>query len=228
MSVESHRVLIGAYGWKHPAWNNDFYDEDLPEDWQLGFYANEFPVVYVPASDWLEQAELAEWEEEVTESFRFILDIPSEVINDTSQLSEALKKAHSLGDFCLGLVFHVNQDVMENVSEFKQHLEKATSFTNVCVDKGEHVLTTAFSNLLNDNNISEVWNGISADYEALKRGSLALTRVSANDMDMASLRKVVEVCFSVSSENCISVMCLQGNPPSLEKMRNADIILNLL
>ena len=93
MSVESHRVLIGAYGWKHPAWNYDFYDEDLPEDWQLGFYANEFPVVYVPASDWLEQADLAEWEEEVTESFRFILDVPCEVINDVSQLTKALKKA---------------------------------------------------------------------------------------------------------------------------------------
>ena len=228
MSVENHRVLIGACGWQHPAWSENFYDEDLPEDWQLGFYSNEFSVVYVPAADWLNVDDVNEWTEEVADSFRFILEIPADFVIDSNKFADALSKAKKTGDFCLGFIFHVNQDVVENVNIFKNHLEKAVSFTNVCIDKGDSILPAEINKIVNDNNISEVWNGVSDNFDSLKRGSLAVSHVFAEDMDMNELRKVVEVCLSASTEQCISVLCLDGNPPSLEVMRNADIILNLL
>ena len=228
MSVESHRVLIGACGWQHPAWLNDFYDEDLPEEWQLGFYSNEFAVVYLPANKWIDNPEIDEWKEDVADSFRFILEIPADIVNETKRFAAALKKAKELGEFCLGLVFHVNQTVMENVNTFREHLKLATEFVPVCIDKQDNELTEEFSKILQQENISEVWHGNSAAAESLKIGGLVVSHVNADELDMPELRKVMETCLSVSTENRISVLCLDGAPPSLEKLRNATIILNLL
>ena len=44
-------LLLRARDWEHPAWNQEFYPDDLPEDWRLSYYANEFPVVLVPVSE---------------------------------------------------------------------------------------------------------------------------------------------------------------------------------
>lgn len=228
MSVETHRVLIGACGWKHQAWSNDFYDEDLPEEWQLGFYSNEFSVVYIPAADWVDVVDLNEWKDDVADSFRFILEIPADIVNDTDRFAVALTKAKKLGDFCLGLVFHVNQVAMENVNIFRTHVQSALNFVPVCIDKQDIEFTEEFSKFLQEKNISEIWDGKSADTESLKRGSLVVSHVFVNDLSMKELRKVVDVSLSASSEECISVLCLDGKPPSLEKLRNAEIILNLL
>ena len=69
-------LLIGARGWEHPQWLGTLYPEDLPEEWRLGYYANEFSTVLVPAEAWrgLDCAELTEWAEEVEEGFRFVLE----------------------------------------------------------------------------------------------------------------------------------------------------------
>ena len=45
---------VGGYGWRRRDWDEDFYPEDLPPDWRLAFYANEFQTVCVPAAYWRE------------------------------------------------------------------------------------------------------------------------------------------------------------------------------
>ena len=228
MSVETHRVLIGACGWKHQSWENDFYDDDLPEDWQLGFYSNEFSVVYVPASDWLDRVDMAEWVDDVSDIFRFILEMPEDILSDEQNFNTALTKAKDLGGLCLGLVFQLNPSNIKDAQAFQRQIQQAKEIAPVCIDKKDTLLTNEFKNILEEENISEVWNGKSTDSESLKKGPLAISHVLGNELDMAGLRKVVEVALSASTENCISVLCLDGNPPSLEKLRNAEIILNLL
>lgn len=232
MSVETHRVLIGACGWKHQAWENDFYDDDLPEDWQLGFYSNEFPVVYVPASDWLNEVNneinLVEWTDDVSDEFRFILEMPDNILTDEKSFNAALIKAKDLGDLCLGLVVQLNPNSLKDAQRFQKQIQQAKEIAPVCIDKKDTVLTNEFKNILEEENFSEIWDGKSSDSESLKRGSLAITHVLGDDLDMAGLRRVIEVALFASNENCISVLCMGGNPPSLEKLRNAEIILNLL
>lgn len=228
MSVETHRVLMGTCGWNHQAWLNDFYSEDLPEDWQLGFYSNEFPVVYVPAADWLDVTDLSEWTEDVSDSFRFILEIPGEVLNDELRFSAALEKVKTLDGFCLGLVFQLTPGICNDTDLFQQRVDLAQAIAPVCVEMRGITLTDELNNILLKQNVSEVWDGKSDEKESFKRGSLAISHISGDGLDMASLRKVIEHCLSVSSEDCISVFCLDGAPPSLEMLRNADIILNLL
>lgn len=233
MSIETHRVVMGACGWKHQAWLEDFYSEDLPEDWQLGFYSNEFSVVYVPASDWISEPDLSEWVEDIVDSFRFILEIPDNALNDELLFNALLDKAKTLSEFCLGFVFQLNQNICADTPLFLSRFDAAQTIAPVCVDKRGMILSDEFKNILLKHNISEVWNGQYQDNESaeslgLMRAGLAITHVSGEELDMASLRKVIEVCLSASSENCISVLCIDGNPPSLEMLRNADIILNLL
>lgn len=233
MSVETHRVLMGACGWKHQAWLDDFYTEDLPEEWQLGFYSNEFPVVYVPAAEWingsnLNTSALDEWTEDISDSFRFILEISIDILKDEQRFATALKKANILGEFCLGLVFQVNHNFQDDIQLFQKRLDKAQEVAPVCIDKCGTELLKEFKNILIEQNIAEVWHGEHQESENLQRGSLAISKISSDNLDMAGLRKVIEGCLTASNENRISVLCFDGDPPSLELLRNADIILNLL
>ena len=96
MSVDTHRVVMGTCGWKHKEWLDNFYSDDLPEDWQLGFYSNEFPVVYVPSTQWIDESDISGWSEDVAETFRFVLEISEDVLNDENKFNYALNKAKSL------------------------------------------------------------------------------------------------------------------------------------
>jgi hypothetical protein len=228
MSVETHRVLMGTCGWNHKAWLNNYYSEDLPEDWQLGFYSNEFPVVYMATEEWVNNEDLFEWTEDVSENFRFVLEISGDILDDEPRFINAVEKATSLNEFLLGLVFQLTPKIYNDTALFEQRLSLIQAAVPICIDAKGIALSSEFDSLLSKHNISEVWDGKSDKKESFQRGSLAISHVSGNELDMASLRRVVEHCLSVSNERSVSVLCLDGDPPSLEMLRNADIILSLL
>jgi len=92
-------LKVGAYDWLHPEWQGEFYPDDLPEDWQLSYYANEFSVVLVPEARWsAKDLDLQEWSDEVPGNFRFYLQC-KQLPDDTRQ--EEVKKclANKLAGF---------------------------------------------------------------------------------------------------------------------------------
>ncbi len=72
----THGLQLGTKGWRHAHWQNTFYPDDLPPDWQLAYYANEFSTVLVPVEEWSQQADVAQWLDDVPEGFRFYIDAP--------------------------------------------------------------------------------------------------------------------------------------------------------
>ena len=69
-------VLVGASGWQHAAWRGAFYPDDLPEDWQLPYYATRFQAVWLPAASWQDASD-ATWETWLHDShdgFHFVLE----------------------------------------------------------------------------------------------------------------------------------------------------------
>jgi len=66
------RMLIGTLGWSFPEWDLSFYPDDIPEDWKLTFYANEFSAVVLPEVIWAgeEFSDVVEMVDELDESFR--------------------------------------------------------------------------------------------------------------------------------------------------------------
>ena len=70
-------VVVGARGWLHEYWMESFYPEDIPEDWRLGFYANEFNTLLVPWSQWSESVDdLEEGLEDTADDFHLYLELP--------------------------------------------------------------------------------------------------------------------------------------------------------
>jgi len=89
-------LRLGALGWNHANWQDSFYPDDLPADWQLGFYANEFNSVLVPEAEWRANLhELEGWAEEVPENFRFYLQMVQRDEAEVAHLSGLL--GQSLG-----------------------------------------------------------------------------------------------------------------------------------
>lgn len=70
-------MYVAAYGWDHAAWSGIYYPDDLPPDWRLAYYANEFRAVVVPARVWrgVDAAVAAQWLEDTSEGFRFFLEV---------------------------------------------------------------------------------------------------------------------------------------------------------
>lgn len=96
---ETGRLLIGAYGWQQPPMIEQFYPEDMPEEWRLSFYANEFPAVLVPFDEWsVVEDELEEWLD-VPEGFRFFLEA-----GEAGYGQRQDKVIQQLGEYFAGLV----------------------------------------------------------------------------------------------------------------------------
>ncbi|GAB4289436.1 MAG: hypothetical protein Kow0096_02370 [Thiohalomonadaceae bacterium] len=69
-------MYIAAYGWDHDGWSGAFYPDDLPPEWRLTYYGNEFRAVVVPATLWqqADAATVAQWGADTAEGFCFLLE----------------------------------------------------------------------------------------------------------------------------------------------------------
>jgi len=86
--VKKHEIVIdiAAYGWQGEAWQG-FYPADLPDDWRLDFYSNEFRSVVVPADMWpsINPDMVEEWLDAVHDEFRFYFEITAEQLPSQEQ-----------------------------------------------------------------------------------------------------------------------------------------------
>ncbi len=70
--IHDKTIRVGACGWDQADWTGSFYPDDLPEDWRLSYYANEFPCILIPEEVWrANDVDLQQWAEDVPEDFRF-------------------------------------------------------------------------------------------------------------------------------------------------------------
>jgi hypothetical protein len=90
-------------GWELPGWDRDFYPDDLPVDWRLAYFANEFPAAMVSRERWVAagEASLVSWSQDVPEDFRFYLIDSDVTVAHTPR--ECARRA--LGVKLAGLVF---------------------------------------------------------------------------------------------------------------------------
>ena len=73
------RMIVGACGWDHDGWSGTFYPDDLPQEWRLSYYANEFSGVLIPSAVWGSGGEAlwGGWQDDVPEDFLFYLEQPA-------------------------------------------------------------------------------------------------------------------------------------------------------
>jgi hypothetical protein len=101
-------LRIAPRGWDHAAWVGSFYPEDLPPEWRLAYFSNEFRAVVVPAKTWwdAEPAALAHWLEEVGTRMRFYLELPERPVT-----AAMIRRANLLGVQFGGMVTTVGGEV---------------------------------------------------------------------------------------------------------------------
>ena len=121
----SESLRVGAYGWRHDHWRQSFYDEALPEDWQLTFYANEFSTLLVPSSYLAEARNIEQWCDDVSESFRFYIEWPQSIESADALLEELA----AMGDKLAGIV--VSSDIELDINCPLYHCQKSHSCTDV-------------------------------------------------------------------------------------------------
>lgn len=71
-------LSLAAHGWEHQSWVGAFYPADLPDEWRLAYFANEFHAVVIPAGrlDAVAAADVDVWRGEVPPGFRFLVELP--------------------------------------------------------------------------------------------------------------------------------------------------------
>jgi hypothetical protein len=99
------RLLPLRTGWSPAGPADHFYPADLPEDWRLTYYANEFPAVLLPRDLWLSAAvdDARAWTADTGEGFRFYLEDGGENAGEDSR-DRALTLGRALGGRFGGIV----------------------------------------------------------------------------------------------------------------------------
>lgn len=90
---------VGSWGWRYPEWEKDiFYPDDLPSDWQLSYYSNEFDLVVVPAAYWTSEGYGDEdWLDDVEQDFVFYVDWPFLQLADQADYARCAEACRQLG-----------------------------------------------------------------------------------------------------------------------------------
>lgn len=99
------QLELAAYGWQGPEWAT-LYPDDLPPEWRLDYYGNEYAAIVVPAAAW-QKATIDEallWLEEAPPGFRFYWELAD--ADDAARLLELLARAHSAQGQLAGWLFH--------------------------------------------------------------------------------------------------------------------------
>lgn len=85
-------IQLGACDCLGPDWLDGFYPDDLPRDWLLDYYANEYPIVCLHVERWEELRGLGlDWPEQLTG----FIEITREALREPAILS-ALPPARAL------------------------------------------------------------------------------------------------------------------------------------
>lgn len=238
MSQRDYRILIGTAGWQHPQWINDgFYPDDLPEDWYLSFYANEFPMVLVPDEQWEEAATaeqiVAEILEQATPGFKcvFELDLSGDGILQEKLLMR-LAALEQIQEFLSGLLILADIDALESESFSDEFIALKNRF-NLCLELKNSPTESELPNIrtfCEHHSVSLCWKG---EGEAIvpDASTLWVARCDSQQ-DKKSLMQQLKLLigWQLKLESLLRehVLILDGAPPQIEAARNANIMLDIM
>jgi hypothetical protein len=222
--LESHRVLVGASGWLHENWQEQFYPEDLPEEWQLGYYGNEFPVVLIRDKEWQQGGAVEDWLEETDELPLFICEIPlQECADDLLNNAETyLQAARELGERCIGILCRINSSASEQQLEALLLACQTIAPTVVSMRDADETIQPLLSRLA----INPVWE--SNDISGNNVGSLFIAELDASQFKLPELRGVIEKLLKQQSPESRLVLLINGATPDMEMMKQVQLMIDLL
>lgn len=234
MGTHRHRLLVGARGWEHPNWVGTFYPEDLPEDWQLTYYSNEFRIALIPDECWDDGDDgPRQWLAACDDDFAFLAEVPVDLVRCSPREPGARddllawqEASLGLGRQCLGTLVHVPDEAVSEQA-LEQMLALLSDSPRVCLDATRGAARDTAAILARRLDLGLVWDGEGAAPE-FGGGELAITRLRRAPMDLRGLRRVVEGACALGERQRTAALVFDTSPPDVELMRRAEVIANLL
>ncbi len=247
--TNEYKLQIGSYGWQYQSWNNSFYPEDLPMDWQFAYYANAYSVIMIPWT--LAQDNLALVEQGIEESdnscrvlFEYPLDNISTRANDDIQkdLLAFLTTIAMFESRTLGLILNFQYKDINNFSSEK--LDFILELIQLIQSKVEINIDLQGLNASE----SPMPQSLRAFFAILKQTNSGLCRYNDNVTDARievnsklhisffdratsnpkEIRKIVENSLVGECEGSTNVLIFRSTTPNHELMNTALVISDLL
>ena len=117
--------------------------------------------------------------------------------------------------------------VNSDVATIKARLEMISDSWPVCLDFGDDEPDKTLLLWLQEQNIGWCWHGVGTA-EGLQQGILAVSRIRAQQDNPRQTREWVETALAGSSEHRQAILLFEGEPPAIELMRQAQVILDFL
>jgi len=224
--LSERAVLIGACGWQYPQWDESYYPEGLPEEWRLAYYGNEYPVVLIPVAYWSQgRAAIDNWLEETENRPGFICEWTFDPGQPAQDEREELIAA--LGNRVEGILVLLNAAPDQTQTAMIAKLAKSYP---VCLDwptAEKEQLHAVLNQIANAPRVSVCWHGDDERNADLEYGELVLARVPSVGQTPRRLRTILETLLARAGERQ-AVLLFDGQPPDLEVVDQAEVILNLL
>jgi hypothetical protein len=183
----------------------EFFPEDLPVDWQLSYFANEFTEVLVPQASWIAAGSdlLQTWIDDVGEDFHFFLEIAKPV-----ELALCEEKARLLRNHFGGFV------LTEHIAR-KNGWKKYSIINQQLVRK---VFCTTDASMLAAMPVITRLEGV----------GVALAFNGKNLGDLPTQRSYFEGLVDAISPETEVLLTVSGTPLSIDKIKNLQQLAQLM
>ncbi len=81
-------IFVGSRGVSHPTWCESFYPDDLPLEWRLSYYSNEFRALLLLQDDINSSSseEVIEWLDDLDDDFKLLYELKFDSFTALSSL----------------------------------------------------------------------------------------------------------------------------------------------
>lgn len=247
--ANEYKLRIGSYGWQHKTWNNSFYPEDLPMEWQFAYYANEYSVIMIPWPLLQQDFEMfKQGIEDSDEACQILFEFPvddfktrtNNEIRNTVQTF--LDKVSFIGERNLGLVLVFSNSDLCDLSQaklnfFYELLQKIAETMNLCVEVKTAKTVIDSVNLIPEEILTILaktntalcrYNDVIQNYPEQFTSVFNLTVCDLMNTEPKKMRKIVENSLLGECAGSTNVLIFRTDNPNHEQMNTALVISDLL
>ena len=223
------KVLVGAANWHAQQWATDYYPDDLPTEWQLSFYANEFSTTFISCDDLDDPVRLAQLSEALAEchsGFRPVLGI-SQADIATGRVSRFFKWLASMDE-------EIGVQRLAGVLLMLETAEDAAEVSRACRESIPPDLPVALDAEIDHNqeadgwmdelNVSRIWQPGQRKHGCARSWLLKIS-LAANERSLAA--QLREFLATISGDAPACVIATQGYE-DITTLRKLATIIELI
>ena len=207
--------LVGTRGWDFSADQSGYYPDDLPAEWRLSYYANDFFAVLVPWEQWgcADKETLSQWVDDVHERFRFFLEMQQPSHADA--IESARVRLNLLGPRLAGLLLGSDcSDELPNQLMADREWSWVCYRPVACPDEADAMVA------------SRCWGVVGEDRQVRAR------LIVLDDLSPVDLRQMKDLIGQLVSGHAAtdvpSGLFLRGDSPDLQRLVDVKTLAELM